>query len=240
VLEDVTLRGGLLHGGVSELVGTTVRGNRAICGGGIVNVEHDLDFGGYHRYVDVSLVRSTVSGNHAECGAAGIYNGGFMSIAASTVTANVSEPFGDSRDELPIRAAVVNGDGTEFFDFGWRSAAEPRLDVITSIVAGHDGGRDCCGTGIRSLGYNLESGSSCGFGAPGDVVGVDPHLGALANNGGPTLTHALHTDSPARDAIPHGVAGCGTTLPTDQRGLSRPDPGRERCDIGAYELQPGR
>ena len=31
----------------------------------------------------------------------------------------------------------------------------------------------------------------------GNITGVDPQLGLLANNGGPTQTHALLTGSPA-------------------------------------------
>jgi hypothetical protein len=60
---------------------------------------------------------------------------------------------------------------------------------------------------------------------------IVPWPGALADNGGPTLTHALPPDSPAVDA---GV--CGTLL-TDQRGESRPGQGSTRCDAGAFEAQ---
>jgi hypothetical protein len=56
---------------------------------------------------------------------------------------------------------------------------------------------------------------------------TDPVLdAALADNGGPTLTHAILDGSPAIDAA--DPAAC---LPTDQRGMARFGP----CDIGAYE-----
>ncbi len=55
-------------------------------------------------------------------------------------------------------------------------------------------------------------------------------LGALADNGGPTLTHALLPGSPALDA--GNDAACSAT---DQRGVSRPQ--GAHCDIGAYEAQ---
>jgi hypothetical protein len=51
----------------------------------------------------------------------------------------------------------------------------------------------------------------------------------LAANGGPTLTHALVTGSPAIDASPADT-GCE---PTDQRGVTRPQ--GAACDIGAFE-----
>jgi hypothetical protein len=56
----------------------------------------------------------------------------------------------------------------------------------------------------------------------------------LANNGGPTQTYALLPGSPAIDQIPPGINGCGTSVSTDQRGVSRPQ--GSGCDIGAYEL----
>ena len=54
-------------------------------------------------------------------------------------------------------------------------------------------------------------------------------LGPLADNGGPTQTHAVLPGSPAIDAIPAGDC----VVATDQRGIARPrDSG---CDIGAFE-----
>jgi hypothetical protein len=64
---------------------------------------------------------------------------------------------------------------------------------------------------------------------PTDIVGTDPKLGVLANNGGPTQTMAIALASPARDAI--AMAACAVTR--DQRGVHRPQ--GTRCDIGAYE-----
>jgi predicted outer membrane repeat protein len=56
---------------------------------------------------------------------------------------------------------------------------------------------------------------------------ADPKLGALADNGGPTLTRALLAGSPARNA--------GAACPAaDQRGIARPQ--GSACDIGAYEV----
>jgi hypothetical protein len=55
-------------------------------------------------------------------------------------------------------------------------------------------------------------------------------LGPLADNGGPTQTHALLPSSPAIDAGDNN--GCP---PTDQRGVARPS--GLACDIGAYEVE---
>lgn len=67
--------------------------------------------------------------------------------------------------------------------------------------------------------------------APGIQV-IDPRLNRLTDNGGSTWTMALLPDSPAIDA------GNGATcLPTDQRGIRRPQ--GSSCDIGAYEVATG-
>ena len=79
-----------------------------------------------------------------------------------------------------------------------------------------------------SNGNNLVADASCGFAAAGDLVGVDPQLGPLLDNGGPTPTMALAPTSPAIDA------GSDSTCPrVDQRGVSRPQ--GTHCDIGAFE-----
>jgi uncharacterized repeat protein (TIGR01451 family) len=55
---------------------------------------------------------------------------------------------------------------------------------------------------------------------------VNPDLGALADNGGPTETDALLTGSPAI-----GKALASSCPATDQRGVPRPT----ACDIGAFQ-----
>jgi hypothetical protein len=63
-----------------------------------------------------------------------------------------------------------------------------------------------------------------------DLPGTNPHLGPLANNGGPTDTLALLPGSPATNA-----ADSAGRPATDQRGVPHP-PGH--CDIGAFQLVP--
>ena len=63
--------------------------------------------------------------------------------------------------------------------------------------------------------------------------GLNPRLGPLQNNGGPTPTHALLAGSPARNAADPARPGSGYPAcgPLDQRGRSRD----ARCDMGAFE-----
>jgi hypothetical protein len=109
--------------------------------------------------------------------------------------------------------------------------------VVNTIVAGTTA--DNChlepGAVLTDAGHNLDDGtpSTCGFtAAAGDVVGADPKLGPIGDNGGPTRTEALLTGSPALDAASN--ASCPTT---DQRGLPRTSTVDPVCDIGAFELQ---
>jgi uncharacterized repeat protein (TIGR01451 family) len=95
---------------------------------------------------------------------------------------------------------------------------------------------NCAGV-LTSQGNNLDNGNTCGFTASGDLQNTDALLGSLADNGGPTRTHALLSGSPAIDA------GASVSCPaTDQRGVTRPQNGDGNgaalCDMGAYELQP--
>jgi hypothetical protein len=110
------------------------------------------------------------------------------------------------------------------------------ITMTNTIVAGNMGGSslDCFreSGSINSSGYNLiGSTSGCTFAASsGDKLNINPDLGPLSDNGGPTLTHALLTGSPAIDA------GNNASCPaTDQRGTTRPQGGR--CDIGAFEFE---
>lgn len=80
---------------------------------------------------------------------------------------------------------------------------------------------------IVDNGYNLCSGNSCGFTGETSLNGRDPLLGALKDNGGPTVTMTLLDGSPAIDA-----AG-GEGQSTDQRGFLRP--AGAGYDIGAVE-----
>jgi hypothetical protein len=86
----------------------------------------------------------------------------------------------------------------------------------------------------ESLGWNLiqAPGSATIYGTTtGNQLGVDPLLGPLADNGGPTMTMALLPGSPAIDA------GDGTGAPAnDQRGFARVV--GAAIDLGAFEVQP--
>src|SRR5262249_13553670 len=70
-----------------------------------------------------------------------------------------------------------------------------------------------------------------------DISPLDPLLGPLQDNGGPTFTRALRAGSRARNAGDNALAvdSSGTPLSTDQRGFARIVDGS--VDIGAFEVQ---
>jgi hypothetical protein len=123
-------------------------------------------------------------------------------------------------NDAPTGSAIFNG-GT--------------VNLNSSIVAGAAASH-CGGAAITSIGFNIDSSTTCGLAGPSDQTNTDPLLGPLQDNGGPTFTHLAGSGSPALDA--GNPTGCP---PTDQRGETRPTDGNgdttEVCDVGATEFQ---
>jgi hypothetical protein len=88
---------------------------------------------------------------------------------------------------------------------------------------------------VSSLGYNLSNDTCGGFLiGPGDQANTDPILGPLQDNGGPTLTHALLSGSPA---INSGDPNFTPPPLYDQRGPGFNRVANGRIDIGSFEAQ---
>ena len=164
------------------------------------------------------VVNSTISGNQANVDSGGIdTSGGSTSLLNSTVTGNVSDADGNA-----------NGKGGGLGNFG--GATTMRSTIVAGNTDRSAQADDCFNNAaLTSLGQTLigDSGGCTYVAATGDINGVDPRLGPLADNGGPTPTHALLAGS---SAINNG-SGCAKT---DQRGTPRTAGGA--CDIGAYEV----
>jgi hypothetical protein len=110
------------------------------------------------------------------------------------------------------------------------------LQTRNTILAGNTAqtnASDLLSGNLGSLGHNLIGDPNGGAGYdPTDLLGVDPLLGPLQDNGGPTFTHALPPGSPAIDA------GDNTDAPDfDQRGDGFPRIVNYVIDIGAFEFQ---
>jgi uncharacterized repeat protein (TIGR01451 family) len=207
--------GGIYDGGALTIAASTISGNTATFGGG----------GGiYNQFSVVTVTNSTIAGNTAEFGGGitdqgGGYGTGKLTLDYSTITGN-----------------SASGGGGGIFEY-----FSPSETLSDSIVAANAGGNCLAafGSGGSDFGYNLDDGTSCGFSAANNSLpNTDPLLdpAGLKDNGGPTQTIAFQPASPAIDAIPPNVNGCGTTITTDQRGVSRPQ--GAGCDIGAFEVVP--
>jgi hypothetical protein len=121
------------------------------------------------------------------------------------------------------------------------------VTLVNTLVALNSAttGPDYAGVAAAGSSHNLIGivDGSTGFSVAthGDLLGtaahpLDPRLGPLQNNGGPTPTMALLPASPALDA---GLNGAQTvTGPSDQRGPGFARVARGAVDIGAFEAQP--
>ncbi len=228
--------------------------NSAICNnttGGGVGDDEDFSInggggGGIFNKGDTDLKNCTLSnnttgdgcdgwnaipGNGGEGG--GIFNGGNLFIKCCTICSNKTGNGGfDHCSEIESFGRGGNGGGI----YGTVNISNT---IVGNNQVGLKGeGPDGCGN-FNSQGYNLvEDISYCTISGilTGNITEVDPMLGPLANNGGPTYTHALLPGSPAIDA------GNSSNLSEDQRGYTRPVdiPGianaSDGADIGAYEF----
>ncbi len=212
----VQVRGaGIFSEGATTITSSTVSGNTgANRGGGIA----------FEGAPASTITNSTISNNSGDQGAgiAAVGMAGNLTLLNTTVAANT---------------AAADGGGL------FMASDARELRTKNTIVADNSAtsGPDCFesqGSIVSEGNTLLESTADCAITAgTGDITGSDPALGALADNGGDTETHALATSSVAVDA------GTNTGCPaTDQRGTTRPLDGPDAditatCDIGAYELQ---
>jgi CSLREA domain-containing protein len=168
-----------------------------------------------------SVINSTFSGNTSLEGG-GIVNGGLLTITNSTFSGNSASITGGGIFSQPGGSVTV------------------KSTILATSVEGN------CSGSIGDAGYNISDDDTCLFTPTGTAHNgddVNPMLSTagLANNGGPTQTIALVSESPAIDAIPFtectDQASPPNRINTDQRGAIRPDAGEFQCDIGAYEFQ---
>jgi CSLREA domain-containing protein len=156
------------------------------------------------------LVNVTVSGNKAESDAGGLSNdgAGVMTLRNVTVSGNKAK-----------RGAGISADENE----------GGRVVLANTIVAGNGKKKTTqCAGPVDALADSIAPDGTCGA-----AITADPLLGPLADNGGPTPTHALQPGSAAINTGRNGVCP-----DEDQRGLPRPKTLENPCDMGAFEVQP--
>lgn len=195
-------------------------------------VSNNLSFGvlGY-PYVDGSILvrNSTISGNGSDGGSGILLGGeGALTISHTTITNNGYVGQGGDDDGEP------GGFGVELRD-------EVNASIVHSIIAGNLGEYDVdvVDDATLTIDYSL-IGAASPAAAPavttgtGNLSGVDPQLGPLADNGGPTLTHLPASGSPAVDAGNPAIVGAPSF---DQRGVGYLRIQLGRIDMGSVERQ---
>ena len=220
VIEGSTIRDNKLTvsaGGFADGGGVGIRGTGTITASTIYHNQAHRGGGVSQEGTGTLVVAdSTISSNIGTASCGGIYINVPLSLRNSTVAFNNGGQFGgicpnggsmSSQSSIVAKNTASGGVASDISD-------EPSMLTI--------GGSN-----------NLIGVAGTDVILPGDTLHGDPLLLALANNGGPTMTHALGATSPA---LNHGndIAG----LNFDQRGVGFPRVAGAAVDIGAFELQP--
>src|SRR5690554_4666269 len=196
----------------------------------------------------LTIADTTFSNNSARDGAA-IYNSETLNISNSTFSNNTAGEYGGAINHQSGTATITNSTftGNSTGCFGGAISTQGTLILIHSTLSTNTS--DHRGGGIDQMGGTMTVRNSIVAGntaatfpdmrvfnadASDNIIGTDPMLGPLADNGGPTQTMMPLPGSPAIDS-----AASADCQPADQRGVTRPldgdMDGTPACDIGAVE-----
>lgn len=170
----------------------------------------------------LTVTNSTISNNTADIGG-GVLSFSTLDFANSTVAFNTAS-----------EASGLGGGGiVDFHDEGYYG---PSI-LNSTIVASNNGAGAYYDADFGSDGLTLDGANNLIIAASGttlpvDTLSDDPLLQPLADNGGPTKTHALGDGSPAINA-----GNNSKSLQFDQRGSPFERESDGRADIGAFEVQ---
>ena len=188
---------------------------------------HAGDYGGaiYAEDTFVGLEHSTLSGNGSGKAAGGLYvDGGMFFLYYATLVDNHAETGPQDLVWLASQQRDRRGESS----------------LVASLIIQSAPGTTSCGFDSEAeidVSFTLATDAAC----QAELIDASAAaLGPLADNGGPTRTHALEAGSAAIDL----ALDCGTVIAgdnggglIDQRGQPRPGAGSTACDAGAYERQ---
>lgn len=206
----LTIEGGIE--GEFELSESTISGNVAHSGAGVQIGTNRLSSPGYAQPGSIEFSNSTIASNTA------VGSGGGIRLEA--YPADPNDPSSDQiSPTIPLRSTIVADNAPQDLE-RVPDSTSGGFDLTFSLVEQ---------PGNAPLFQHAEQPS---------IVGQDPQLGPLADNGGATFTHLPAPTSPAVEN------GQGDQDATDQRGLARVVDGEgdnafggDGADIGAVELQ---
>jgi hypothetical protein len=220
--------GGILNysGGSLTITNSTISGNScsastSVCGG-------TADGGGIANFGSMTATNCTISGNSVSGGVTiygggsfggGIWNRGNLQITNSTIAHNSA-------------SGQMGSSGGGIYESAYGSGSTTTDGSVIALNTASTGPDFTGGGGLQSMGYNIIGNNADAVinSQPTDQIGtptapIDPLLGPLTDNGGPTLTHALQARSPAINR------GDPAAPPQDQRGYGRAGV----PDVGAFE-----
>jgi hypothetical protein len=177
--------------------------------------------GGGISGANVTVIGSTISGNSASRNGGGIHASGTLLVSHTTVTGNMAATDGggiSANGGAMLNHAIVAGNFR-----GASVASDIALNATLSYsLLGVDTGALITDQGGNVIGTAMEP--------------INPLLSPLADNGGPTMTHAFLAGSPAMDAGDlAAMAGVGEVPEFDQRGFAFSRVVNGRIDMGAFE-----
>jgi CSLREA domain-containing protein len=220
--------GGLSTEGPATITRSTISGNSSRWPGAGVSV------GGANGALTVEA--STFSGNtsmdsggalHLDGRSATVLNSTFSGNRSLDSTGGAIEAAGPG-SALTLNNVTLADNRASDLGAGAHIWVDGQLTIGNTLLAPISAGVLCRfgdSAVVDDRAGNLDGDGSCRVSSPPPA---DPLLGPLADNGGPTLTHALLPGSPAIDA------GSAWICPaTDQRGVVRPQ--GAACDVGAFE-----
>ena len=212
-----------------EIRYSIISGNTAVSSGGGIGLNAQEGIG-LPNFIFFNLINSTISNNQSITGDGG---GVFLT---DPIGASVSNTITGNSAYLSGGGVAIRGDASS-------ALSQSIISGNTANTGGNEIDVALTGAGTFAidrniLGFNGNSGLN---GVTADKTDIIPNVGLsaiilpLADNGGPTQTHALAPDSPAIDAVATGTS-CRSS---DQRGMARPMDGdldgEAICDIGSFE-----
>ena len=231
--------GAFAYRGTAALYDSIVSGNRA-------DIDPANSYGSYDTggglFTDngAFVLRSTIAGNYTDGTGGGIASHGPLLITNSTLTGNTAKrkPGGGlflrSADLSALHNSTITLNVAPLGGGMYVSGTAPSLQLDSTILSGNSppSASDIAAKSPLAVvgANNLIVAAGTNVTLPADTLRSDPRLRPLANNGGPTPTHALSPGSPAIDRG-NNTAG----LDTDQRGADFPRTIGNAPDIGAFE-----
>ena len=235
-------------GGNSQAASTDNNGNgqtgasgAAARGGAIYNASPNQNFVVNSTFYD-NLVAGGNGGNGGNAGSGpyagtggnggngqggSIFNDSTGYFGAYSCTFDAGQAFGGTNG-VNGTGAYTNGSPTAGAGYGANIANNGGTFILQNSILAYPTNAHNASGSISDGGFNLSSDNTPVFNNSGSRNSVNPLLGPLANNGGPTQTIMPAANSPAVGAITDGVFP-----PFDQRGVPRPI--GQYADIGAVE-----